>query len=219
MTTITLNQAVRDVYGMSPEQREILKLICIKSGCDYSSLQQDTRRERISVLQSVTGLRDNKGMIKSVRVDPKNPRSRLEFVPSLKGAAVAITYLEVPFESLTQAHGHDILADFNKYFPNAAYRKELFRAVSKYLLDYNLFSRAGDMKALAPQERLKHSMLISQIFQHEHIILSSDLAEMIESCHKAFDKSIMAYMYKQFKEADSRLHVILDTFNKLGYAD
>jgi DNA-binding Lrp family transcriptional regulator len=125
---------------MGERQKEILRLVCENRDMDFHSLVQKTGKDRVTILQSASALED-KGLIKRIRVDPKNPKSRLVFQPTAKGLAVAVSYLGSSYDNHKKDYARELVSEYEAIIPGIYDAPMAFRALANSFL----FDKSGNL--------------------------------------------------------------------------
>jgi DNA-binding PadR family transcriptional regulator len=99
----------------------------------------------VTILQSASALED-KGLIKRIRVDPKNPKSRLVFQPTAKGLAVAVSYLGSSYDNHKMHYAREILSQYENLVPGIYDAPVAFRPLADSLLNgEHAFDKTGNL--------------------------------------------------------------------------
>lgn len=85
----------------SPLQNMILKTICTSKNTGYMSLQTKIKRDQVTTRQAVVSLQN----YDLIYVDQHEHSIKLDFMPTAKGIAMAVVFLQVPYEKIVQTHG------------------------------------------------------------------------------------------------------------------
>jgi DNA-binding Lrp family transcriptional regulator len=140
-----LRKAEEEYALMGERQKEILRLVCENRDMDFHSLVQKTGKDRVTILQSASALED-KGLIKRIRVDPKNPKSRLVFQPTAKGLAVGVFYLGSSYDNHKMHYAREILAQYENLVPGIYDAPLAFRSLADSLLNgEHAFDKSGNL--------------------------------------------------------------------------
>jgi DNA-binding Lrp family transcriptional regulator len=138
---------------MGERQKEILRLVCENCDMDFHSLVQKTGKDRVTILQSARALED-KGLIKRIRVDPKNPKSRLVFQPTAKGLAVGVFYLGSSYDNHKMHYPREILAQYENLVPGIYDAPLAFRLLADSLLNgEHAFDKSGNLLQLSIEDK------------------------------------------------------------------
>ena len=138
---------------MSDLQQEILKLICENRDLDYDSIREKTEKkhDERAILRSVHTLERKKMIIRS-KAEPQNPRSRLLFRPTDKGAFTAITcfyaLIKMFFNILS---GNTITV--NSAFKDQSLREKILLGQIKYSLEGGRFDDNGKFMPLKDEKQ------------------------------------------------------------------
>ena len=79
---------------LSDLQRKILEVICTKENVTYKTLMEKTKRDRITILQSIESLVKRNHVLKQ-KSNPEYEKSILIFKPTLLGKCYACTIIDV----------------------------------------------------------------------------------------------------------------------------
>lgn len=80
---------IRAPSSLSLLQQKILQIVCTKENVTYQTLMEETKRDRITVLQSMESL-IKYNYVKKQKRDPEYEKSKLIFKPTLEGKNNAV---------------------------------------------------------------------------------------------------------------------------------
>jgi hypothetical protein len=114
-------------------QLKVLRHICTTPNASYETLTHETNRHRITVLHSLKSLiRDR--YVKEQKIDPKYAKSKLVFVPTLKGLSFAWFNWKLKINDM-------VLPSDNQIANYIQYVKEAFGNLQQQLLLELLFNQ------------------------------------------------------------------------------
>jgi hypothetical protein len=207
---ITYNNLTR----ISDLQRRILQLVTEHPEVDYDFLATETNSDRPTLVDSTLSLR-NKGLILSVRVDKKNPKSRLTFIPTEKGMCLSILHLSDDpngsYDRFIRSHGYYFEQKFSQIIPNKAYQKTLFFPIAEYLLANNLFTKDGQARITNKDEKIRVYMEIAKVVKDTFQIKE----DVIDDLQKIVSKEMLKMIRDYYIEVDKNLHKHLEKFKEL----
>jgi DNA-binding MarR family transcriptional regulator len=150
-----LRKAEEEEYDalMGERQKEILRLVCENRDMDFHSLVQKTGKDRVTILQSASALED-KGLIKRIRVDPKNPKSRLVLHPTAKGLAVAVWYLGSSYDNHKKHYARKLVSEYEAIIPGIYDAPIAFKGlVNSFSLGSGIFDKSGNLLELSIEDK------------------------------------------------------------------
>lgn len=122
-------------YILSSLQDKILRIVCTTRDATYSTLIQETKRDRTTVLQSVESLIKH-GFIEKQKVNPEYEKSRLIFKATPTGKQIAWKYLQMDLEDIMKLEDDPLVAhylEFIKDISDPVQRKALLQPLSDLL--------------------------------------------------------------------------------------
>jgi hypothetical protein len=143
-----------DALTMGERQKEILRLVCKNRDMDFHSLVQKTGKDRVTILQSASALED-KGLIKRIRVDPKNPKSRLVFQPTAKGLAVAVWYLGSSYDNHKKHYARELVSEYEAIIPGIYDAPMAFKGLANLIPTGSgiFFDKSGNFIELSMEQK------------------------------------------------------------------
>jgi predicted transcriptional regulator len=203
--------ATKELYGMSELQQKILKLVCENRDADYSYLSSKLEHDRIIVLRSVHSLERRKMLIRK-KAEPNNPRTRLMFEPTHKGATLAVLFLDVSLDKFKYIHDLEGFVQLKTEIKDKIFRKKFIVNLLRYFVENDLFDSEGRYRSLNSKEtKSAIYYMLDQIFTTQ---LTS---ESIRDLDKIFGKEMMLRMkifYEKLYDISGRF---LEEFKKMGY--
>ena len=122
-------------YILSSLQDKILRIVCTTRDATYSTLIQETKRDRTTVLQSVESLIKH-GFIEKQKVNPEYEKSKLIFKATPTGKQIAWEYLQMDLEDIMKLEDDPLIAnylEFIKDISDPVQRKALLLPLSDLL--------------------------------------------------------------------------------------
>jgi predicted transcriptional regulator len=209
----------REVYRMSDLQQEILKLICENRDLDYDTIQRKTEKEhdQSAILRSVHTL-EQKKMIMRSKAEPNNPRSRLLFRPTDKGAFTAITCLDGSYQKCFSIYYQETLSQLNSAFRDQSLREKILLGQIKYSLESGRFDDNGKFLPLKDEEE-EWSIINARLAVDTMMkILAEKInRSTIRELPNIYGRDMMLQTKRFYREIDSKIHQILDEFTEMGY--
>ena len=210
---------IREAYRMSDLQQEILKLTCENKDLDYDTIQKKTRKthDLSAIVRSVHTL-EQKKMITRSKAEPDNPRSRLLFRPTDKGAFTAITYLGASYQRCFSIYYQGTLSQLNSAFKDQSFREKILLGQVKYFIESGRFDDNGKFLPLKDEEQ-EWSVINARLAVDTMInILTEKINRTtIRELPNIYGKDMMLQTKKFYVEMDNKIHQLLDEFNKMGY--
>jgi predicted transcriptional regulator len=205
------SNTTKELYGMSELQQKILKLVCENKDVDYSYLSSKLEHDRIIILRSVHSLEKKKMLIRK-KAEPANPRNRLLFEPTNKGATLAVLFLDVSLDKFKHIHDLEGFAQLKTDIIDKTFQKKFIFNLLRYFVENDLFDAEGRYRSLNSKEtRSAIFYMLDQIFTTQ---LSS---ENIRDLNKIFGKEVMLRMKKSYENLHNISGGFLEEFKKLGY--
>jgi DNA-binding MarR family transcriptional regulator len=166
---------------MGERQKEILRLVCENRDMDFHSLVQKTGKDRVTILQSASALED-KGLIKRIRVDPKNPKSRLVLHPTAKGLAVAVSYLlgSSSYDNHKKHYARELASEYEAIIPGIYDAPMALEALANYFLlrdSGDIFDKSGNLIIEVSMERKREYLDYLQRYILAQNILDGSVAD------------------------------------------
>ena len=210
---------VREVYRMSDLQQEILKLICENRDLDYDSIREKTEKkhDESAILRSVHTLEQKKMIIRS-KAEPHNPRSRLLFRPTDKGAFTAITYFYASYQKCFSIYYQGTLSQLNSAFKDQSLREKILLGQIKYSLEGGRFDDNGKFMPLKDEEQ-EWSVIDTRLAVDTMMkILTEKISRStIRDLPNIYGRDMMLQTKRYYEKIDNKIHQVLDEFNKMGY--
>jgi predicted transcriptional regulator len=188
---------------ISDLQTQILKHVCQTKAADYKTISKETNRDRITILQSLQSL-INQRYIKKQKLEPERIKSKLIFKPTRKGMVYAIGLLEVPYDKVLNAHpdAEKLLEYDNPYLGYLSDPIQLNRIMYYWLnalLDKKAFDNEGG--------------LISSKNKQNTVKLASMRAMLNLFADKEFDPNTL---FKSEDQSKKSKPVVRTEFEELG---
>ncbi len=120
---------------LSSLQQKILDVICTNKNVTYKTLIQVTKKDRITVLQSVESL-IKRNLIEKQKSNPEYEKSKLVFKATNRGKQIAHAYLGVSLEDIMKLEEDEQIAnylEFIKDITDPLQRKVLLQPLSDLL--------------------------------------------------------------------------------------
>jgi DNA-binding Lrp family transcriptional regulator len=195
---------------MGDRQKEILRLVCENCDMDFHSLVQKTGKDRVTILQSASALED-KGLIKRIRVDPKNPKSRLVFQPTAKGLAVAVSYLGSSYDNHKKHYARELVSEYEAIIPGIYDAPMAFKGLAKSLLlqDGGIFDKTGNLLEQSIEDKGRLLDYLQRYILAQNI-LNGNLADIT-----AIDKAKLKEI-KDIIKAGKNTERMFEIFREMG---
>jgi hypothetical protein len=199
-----------DALTMGERQKEILRLVCKNRDMDFHSLVQKTGKDRVTILQSASALED-KGLIKRIRVDPKNPKSRLVFQPTAKGLAVAVWYLGSSYDNHKKHYARELVSEYEAIIPGIYDAPMAFKGLAKSLLlqDGGIFDKTGNLLEQSIEDKGRLLDYLQRYILAQNI-LNGNLADIT-----AIDKAKLKEI-KDIIKAGKNTERMFEIFREMG---
>jgi hypothetical protein len=206
-----LRKAEEEYALMGERQKEILRLVCENRDMDFHSLVQKTGKDRVTILQSASALED-KGLIKRIRVDPKNPKSRLVFQPTAKGLAVAVSYLGSSYDNHKKHYARELVSEYEAIIPGIYDAPMAFKGLAIRFLDSNsgIFDKSGNLIIELSTEEKNRILDYLRRYILAQNILDGSIADVT-----AIDKAKMEEI-KDIIKAGKNTERMFEIFRELG---
>jgi hypothetical protein len=195
---------------MGDRQKEILRLVCENCDMDFHSLVQKTGKDRVTILQSASALED-KGLIKRIRVDPKNPKSRLVLHPTAKGLAVAVSYLGSSYDNHKKHYARELVSEYEAIIPGIYDAPMAFKGLAKSLLlqDGGIFDKTGNLLEQSIEDKGRLLDYLQRYILAQNI-LNGNLADIT-----AIDKAKLKEI-KDIIKAGKNTERMFEIFREMG---
>jgi hypothetical protein len=197
---------------MGERQKEILRLVCENHDMDFHSLVQKTGKDRVTILQSASALED-KGLIKRIRVDPKNPKSRLVLHPTAKGLAVAVSYLGSSYDNHKKHYARELVSEYEAIIPGIYDAPMALEALANYFLlrdSGDIFDKSGNLIIEVSMERKREYLGYLQLYIVAQNIFDESVAD-VTAIDKAKKKEIEGII-----KAGKNTERIFEIFREMG---
>ncbi len=99
---------------LSTLQNKILRLICTTRDVNYTTLIQETKRDRTTILQSVESLIKH-GLIEKQKINPEYEKSKLIFKATNTGKQIARSHLGVNLEDIMKLEDDEQIANYLEF--------------------------------------------------------------------------------------------------------
>jgi hypothetical protein len=110
---------------LSQLQEKILKIVCTRPKVDYVTLTKETKRDRVTVSQSVDSL-VNQQFVRKDKADPEYEKSKVIVTATLLGKHYSVNILKVNLEDILKVEDEQFISDlleFIKDIPDSQRRK------------------------------------------------------------------------------------------------
>jgi predicted transcriptional regulator len=121
-----------ELFLSSSLQYRILQIVCTNQNVTYKVLMENTKRDRITVLQSVESL-IKRDLIVKQKSNPEFEKSKLIFKPTLSGKNYAVNILKVDLEDILKLETDEEIInylEFIKDITNPIQRRRLIDPLS-----------------------------------------------------------------------------------------
>jgi hypothetical protein len=126
-----IDDAIRQIpILLSPSelQGKILSHICTRKNASYASLIKDIKKDRITILQSIESL-IKYYYIEKEKIHPEREKSKLIFIPTLRGKARAWSYFGLDVKDMVKTKKEDLITNYiefiNDVFPSGQHKQML----------------------------------------------------------------------------------------------
>jgi hypothetical protein len=125
---------LKELQGGPTLQGKILRHLCTTANANYKTLTKEIGRDRITILQSIESL-IKYHYVEKKRDNPQKEKSKLTFMPSLKG--IACLWLAFPFDlkEMIKLKKEDEITAYLE-FVKVAFKFEHQRAMLKWLFSH-----------------------------------------------------------------------------------
>jgi predicted transcriptional regulator len=206
MTPSKQPNSIREIHRLSELQQRILRVVCENENAGYSLIENETKHDRIVILRSVRSLEKNK-MIKRSKKEPENPRSKLLFRPTPKGAFLAILYLNVPYEKCFSIYYKDKLSELISYFKDEEVRRNIVLGQIRDNVETNNFDNEGKQKPLRPKQEAR--ILFDTLMKIPNV--------SVRELNNQYGQQMMLAAKRFYEDTDKNIHRILNEFKEIGY--
>jgi hypothetical protein len=144
-------------------QGKILSHICTRKNVSYASLIKDIKKDRITILQSIESL-IKYHYIEKEKVHPGHEKSKLIFIPTLRGKACAWSYFGLDIKDMVKTKKEDLITNYIEFikdvFPSGQHKSMLTRLFSIIERDYlNIEEEGVDTKKRIVKESFANGIL------------------------------------------------------------
>jgi predicted transcriptional regulator len=210
---------IKEVYRMSDLQQEILKLICENRDLDYDTIQEKTEKkhDESAILRSVHTL-EQKKMIMRSKAEPNNPRSRLLFRPTDKGAFTAIIHLGSSYQKCFSIYYQETLSQLNSAFKDELLREKVLLGQIKYSIESGRFDDNGKFIPLKDEEQ-EWSVIDTRLAVDTmmKLLMERISRSTIRDLPNIYGRDMMLQTKRHYEKIDNKIHQVLDEFKKMGY--
>jgi hypothetical protein len=148
-----IDDAIRQIpILLSPSdlQGKILSHICTRKNASYASLIKDIKKDRITILQSIESL-IKYHYIEKEKIHPEREKSKLIFIPTLRGKARAWSYFGLNVKDMVKTKKEDLITNYIEFikdvFPSGQHKPVLSLLFSIIERDYlNIEEEGFDTK-------------------------------------------------------------------------
>lgn len=133
---------------LSSLQDRILRLICTTRNVSYTTLIQETHRDRTTILQSVESLIKH-GLIEKQKINPEYEKSKLIFKATNTGKQIAYSYLGVSLEDIMKLEEDKQITEYLEFIKDITdplQRKALLQPLSDLLTSPRAWRVEADEK-------------------------------------------------------------------------
>ena len=137
-----IDYAIRQIpILLSPSelQGKILSHICTRKNANYASLMKDIKKDRITILQSIESL-IKYHYIEKEKIHPEHEKSKLIFIPTLRGKARAWSYFGLNVKDMVKTKKEDLITNYIEFikdvFPSGRHKQTLRLLFSIIERDY-----------------------------------------------------------------------------------
>jgi predicted transcriptional regulator len=173
--------AQKEGLSLSALQEKILQIVCNRENVTYNTLVEETKRDRITILQSVESL-IKRNFIKKQKSNPEYEKSKLIFKPTQSGKSYAVFILKVDLEDILKLESDEDITNFLEFIKditNPLQRKVLVQPLSELFTSLAAVEVEGKIpqqfKKKVLREALKKGIL--EIVQNSNYTASSLLNE------------------------------------------
>ncbi len=150
-------------------QEKILRVVCTRKNVDYALLMQETKRDRVTVAQSVDSLAKYR-YVKKDKINPEYEKSKLIIRPTLSGKHIAWRFLGVELEDILKIEDNDQITmylEFIKDVRDVSQRQKLIKPLQAFLTLYEAWITDGKLGGTQTKEILKQGLKngISELVQ------------------------------------------------------
>ena len=161
-----IDDAIRQIpILLSPSelQGKILSHICTRKNVSYASLIKDIKKDRITILQSIESL-IKYHYIEKEKIHPEHEKSKLIFIPTLRGKARAWSYFGLNVKDMVKTKKEDLITNYIEFikdvFPSGQHKPMLSRLFSIIERDYlNIEEEGVDTKKRIVKESFANGIL------------------------------------------------------------
>jgi len=155
---------------------------------------------------------EEKKMIRRIKAEPENPRSKLLFKPTDKGGFIGILYFNVSYQKCFQCHSKETLEQLNSDFIDKGFGERLLLIQIEYYVKHNRFDKEGKQIQISNKEEAQLvSDTIVKIFEGQ--INPAGIGEL----EKRYGRHVMVKIKEYYEGIDELVHAILSELKKRGY--
>jgi hypothetical protein len=140
---------------LSQLQEKILKFVCTRPNVDYVTLTKETKRDRVTVSQSVDSL-VNHHLVSKDKSDPEYEKSKVIVKATLLGKHYSVNILKVNLEDILKVEDDKFISDFLEFIKDipALQRRKLIEPLHDLFL-YLYYIWIHDYKTKRKDELIK----------------------------------------------------------------
>jgi hypothetical protein len=190
-------------------QQEILHHLCTTTKANYKTLTKQTGRDRITILQSIESLIHFR-YVEKERDDPQKEKSKLTFLPTLKGVAclwkssfIDLNFSERSFDLDRWKHTFDLkemikMKKENEITMYLEFVKDVFNLDDQEPMVSRLFNYIEYNYLKLEEQDVERKKLIKTSF----IMGMLELARRDYSATKLLDKKVVQWLTKLFSKEE-----------------
>jgi DNA-binding MarR family transcriptional regulator len=144
-------------YPLTRLQEKILRILTTHSRVTYKTLMEQTRRDRITLLQSVESL-ILQGYVEKQKINPEFERSKLVLRPTLMAKHLAWTSLGVDIENILKIEGDQDIFDYFELIKDVSdplQRQKFIDPLSSIITSYGTWKDKGKIDPKLKRDAIK----------------------------------------------------------------
>jgi len=208
-----IDDAIRQIpILLSPSelQGKILSHICTRKNASYASLMKDIKKDRITILQSIESL-IKYHYIEKEKIHPEREKSKLIFIPTLRGKARAWSYFGLNVKEMVKTKKEDLITNYIEFikdvFPSGQHKQMLSLLFSIIERDYlNIEEERVESRSTLVKKCFAEGLM--ELVQQEDYNPSKVFNE---KCIQWLNKLFSHQELKEFKESFTRTKKNLTT--------
>lgn len=225
LSSTNISAAELSQWTTSRLQEQILQVVCQNQNVTYDMLsglilnekRQPTEKTTIIVSAHTLAKRQ---LVKMENTMPGNPKSRVYIRATPKGAAYAILKFDIDYRSYLENYEENNLKELDKYITDRKIQRFIYRSMSQYYLERNLFDNQGRSLGLSKGAELELCMQIALylVLDASKGKQDSDLINgLMKYLEKRYGPELMSDAKRQLYSIHSTLGSLINRMTDKGF--